>query len=128
MNETEDIMPVIQWLSRNRGKIVISEVGTPWERKLYRSILSSKATKRYAQSGTFVILPASEVTNKKNDIKAQYNFKSNDLHIIALAILGNVKVLVSKDRALHSDFKNIIGGRIYQYKDHARLLTANLCP
>ena len=67
---------------------------------------------------------------------------SDDPHIIALAMVANVKVLVvervyddprrpegrGRDSDLQEDFKNIVGGRVYQTKRHSRLLRKDTCP
>ena len=64
-----------------------------------------------------------EVLTKKRKLK------SNDLHIIALALAGEVKLLVSGDKNLHADFKDIIEkGNIYQNKAHKHLLAEDICP
>lgn len=55
------------------------------------------------------------------------NLRSNDHHVVALAIVGNVNVLVSRDKHLQHDFKNVIGGSIYQKATHQHLLEADLC-
>ena len=59
--------------------------------------------------------------------------KSDDAHIIALAIIAGVKVLVSYtegDKALFNNFKdkNLVGGKIYTKKSHKHLLKTDLCP
>jgi len=52
---------------------------------------------------------------------------SNDQHIIALAIVSNVRLLCSHDQSLHSDFTNRAllnnpRGKVYQNSNHNHLL------
>lgn len=55
------------------------------------------------------------------------NLQSDDPHVVALALAGRVSVLVSKDQALHKDFKDVAGGKVYQRAAHRHLLTPDLC-
>lgn len=53
--------------------------------------------------------------------------RSNDVHIIALARVGHVRLLCSHDQALHSDFTNHLllsgpRGKVYQNRSHTALL------
>ena len=75
-------------------------------------------------------IPPQEVESKENELNRTGAIRSNDPHIIALAIIANVKVLVSNDRRLHEDFKNrnLVGGSVYQTKSHSRLLRKDTCP
>ncbi len=52
---------------------------------------------------------------------------SNDKHIIALARVGNTRLLCSHDKALHADFTNKAlldkpRGKVYQNRGHKKLL------
>ena len=82
------------------------------------------------QSGQLKEIPPQEVEAKENELNRIDTIRSDDPHIIALAIIANVKVLVSNDRTLHEDFKNrnLVGGRVYQTKSHSRLLRKDTCP
>ena len=78
------------------------------------------------------------VQKKENELKGK--IKSDDEHIIALALVTGVKVLVSYadyenrqkgDSDLFDDFrdKNLVGGRVYTKKSHARdMLKKDTCP
>lgn len=55
---------------------------------------------------------------------------SNDLHVIAIARLGRVRLLCSRDKPLHQDFRNkdLLDnprGNIYQDPSHVHLLRAH---
>lgn len=65
---------------------------------------------------------------KKND-EIKDEIKSDDPHIIALALIAGVKVLVSKDNKLIADFKGHVSrGKVYKTKSHRHLLTKDTCP
>ena len=75
-------------------------------------------------------ISAQEVQEKVDELEQSDILRSDDPHIIALAIIAEVKVLVSNDRRLHEDFKNcnLVGGKVYQTKSHSRLLRNDTCP
>ena len=74
------------------------------------------------QSGQLKEIPSQAVEAKEDELNRTDTIRSDDRHIIALAIIANVKVLVSNDRRLHEDFKNrnLVSGRVYQTKSHSR--------
>ena len=58
-----------------------------------------------------------------------YELRSNDTHIIVAALAGKVKLLVSDDQDLGTDFKQLIDkGSIYKNKGHSHLLERYTCP
>ena len=118
----DDMEPVRVWLSQF-GKIVYSVSGSSKEeREQYQSF--PHKFREYSRANKLVRVNPSDV---EEEIKNLPELKSNDQHIVALAKLKNVKVLVSGDKKLHDDFKEIVGGKIYQTKEHKHLLTSDLC-
>ena len=122
----EDMKPVWNWLDRQNGKIAYSNTKKfeeEWEKgggiQLRRELQRRNKLKE---------VPAQDVQQKAAELEGK--IESDDPHIIALAIIANVKVLVSNDRRLHEDFKNrdLVGGRVYQTKSHSRLLRKDMCP
>ena len=122
----EDMKPVWNWLDRQNGKIVYSNTKKfeeEWERgggiQLRRELQRRSKLKE---------IPAQDVQEKAAELEGK--IESDDPHIIALAIIANVKVLISNDRRLHEDFKNrnLVGGSVYQTKSHSRLLRRDTCP
>ena len=87
-----------------------------------------KQLKTWRSKGKIKLADKTKVDKKSNELQGK--IKSNDPHIIALAMVAGVKVLISEDRDLHKDFgnKSLVGGRIYQKKGHESLLRADLCP
>ena len=123
LNQKEDMKPIHKWLEKQNGKLVYSNY-EPIQRELNR--LTNNNLKVYYEAGKALFIPSEEVKKKVEDIK-KYQLKSNDIHILGLAKAANAKVLCTKDKKLHQDFKSIIKGRIYQNKGHQHLLTPDTC-
>ena len=119
--DNEDMKPVREWLRIKNGKIAYSPT------QKFRKELSEAIWKQfveYREKGKLKLINKEIVQSKQKTLP---NLKSDDHHIIALALAANVKLLVSADEDLHEDFKQIVGGKIYQNKTHERLLTRDLC-
>ena len=80
---------------------------------------------RYRETNKLKLIPSDKVGRVMDGLR---NLQSDDPHIIALAQVAGVRLLVSGDINLHSDFKQIIGGSIYQTREHEHLLKRDLCP
>ena len=122
----EDMQPVWNWLENKNGKIAYTNTrkfDEEWERGGVTDLI-----KLLKQAEKLKEIPAPDVQEKENELRGK--IVSDDPHIIALAIVADVTVLVSSDQALHRDFKNrnLVGGKVYQNKKHARLLTKDTCP
>ena len=122
----EDMQPVWNWLENKNGKIAYTNTrkfDEEWERGGVTDLI-----KILKQAEKLKEVPAPDVQQKENELIGK--IASDDPHIIALAIVADVKVLVSSDQTLHQDFKNrnLVGGKVYQNKKHARLLTKDTCP
>ena len=124
----EDMAPVWKWLDNRNGKIVYSNTEKfedEWEKGGM-----SHLRDQMMRAGQLKLV--SEGVEEKAD-ELEGEIASNDEHIIALALIAGVKVLVSYpegDRDLFTDFKNreLVGGKIYTRKAHARMLTKDTCP
>ena len=116
-----DMQPVRDWFSRG-GKMAYSPTHK-FESELTKKMRSRIA--RYKMSGKVKLVDKRTVQDMQNNLP---NLKSDDPHIIALAIVAKVKLLVSGDKDLHDDFKKFIKGKVYQNQDHEKLLTPDLCP
>lgn len=82
---------------------------------------------RYDQSGKACAYNSSKIKTLARVLRKEKTCKSNDEHIISLAIVSGARLLCTKDKDLHSDFKNkkLIDkprGRIYQHTGHNRTL------
>ena len=121
--DNADMQPVRKWLD-GRGKIAYSPT-QKFESELTKQMRSQFDL--YRDVGKMKLVNESTVQGVQNNLT---NLKSDDPHIIALAIVAKVKLLVSGDKDLHDDFKDhpSIKGKVYQNQDHEKLLTPDLCP
>lgn len=130
----EDLEPVRKWLYNRNGKIAYSNTEKfrrEWEkggmRRLRDELMRAGKLKLVSQG----------VKEKENELKGK--LKSDDEHIIALAMVAGIKVLVSYyeldnrrrgDKAIFKDFTNsaLVGGKLYLREEHKHLLTQDTCP
>ncbi|SMN12031.1 hypothetical protein SPBRAN_234 [uncultured Candidatus Thioglobus sp.] len=122
VNKHEDMCPARKWVEAE-GKIAYSPT-EKFAKELHTGRMKDTFAE-YRRSGKLKKIDKEEVEQKEKDLTG---LKSDDPHIIALAIVGKVKLLVSADEDLHTDFKNIVGGKVYQNAQHKRLLKADTCP
>lgn len=70
-------------------------------------------------------IPVEAVEQKKEKLLGLH---SDDPYIIALAQVSMVRLLVSRDKKLYADFKEIAKGNICENKNHKHLLRQDTCP
>lgn len=124
----EDMAPVWKWLDNRNGKIVYANTKKfedEWEKGGM-----SHLRDQMMRAGQLKLV-SEGVEEKADELKG--TITSNDEHIIALALIADVKVLISYregDRDLFTDFKNrdLVRGKVYTRKSHARMLTKDTCP
>ncbi len=124
-NKTIAMQPVHKWLEKKNGKLVYSN------HELFQKELTQNqrtVLEKYYQSGKARLVPKKQVEQIITDLKENNTFKSNDIHILGLAKANRVKVLCTKDKDLHYDFKHILAGSVYQNTKHQHLLTKDTCP
>lgn len=127
--DDEDMEPVWTWLEKKGGKIAYADtekLEDEWDNGGMQNLRN-----RLRQRGKLKVVSSEDVQEKADELKGE--IASNDEHIIALALIARVKVLVSYregDRDLFADFKNreLVGGKVYTRKTHARMLTKDTCP
>ena len=122
----EDMKPVWHWLENKNGKIVYSDTDKfrrEWERGGGHNLM-----RELQRRDKLRLVKIQDVQGKEDELRGK--IASDDPHIIALAIVADVKLLISSDQTLHQDFKNrnLVGGKVYQNKRHARLLKKDTCP
>ena len=120
----EDMKPVWQWLENKRGKITYANT-KKFEEEWYRGGMDP-IRDQLMRSGQLKLVSQDiqEKESELNDI-----IRSDDPHIIALAVIGDVKILISDDRRLIQDFKEHISqGKVYRTKSHKHLLRKDICP
>ena len=112
-----DMEPVRRWM-KTRGKIVYSPT-EKLKQELDRHEKMRLQFDQFRENGNLKQYPAHEVEMAKTKLP---QLQSDDPDIIALACLAGVKLLVSGDTDLHADFKSIVGGSVYQTRNHSDLL------
>lgn len=127
--DNEDMEPVWTWLEKRDGKIAYAsteKLEEEWNNGGMQNLRN-----QLRQAGKLKVVSSEGVQEKADELKGE--IASNDEHIIALALIARVKVLVSYregDKDLFTDFKNreLVGGKVYTRKTHARMLTKDTCP
>ncbi len=114
------------WLNSKPGRLVIggSKLQDELNNESYRTwILEPK--RRGELRGKLRKYNDEEVKQKTQELLEQNSCQSDDEHIIALAQISNARLLYSKDKTLHKDFKNIKllhdpGGKIFPRGNNRR--------
>jgi predicted nuclease of predicted toxin-antitoxin system len=80
------------------------------------------------QAGRARVIPSANVDEETEMVSRLGLCVSNDAHVIALARVADVRLLCSKDQALHRDFTNkkLLDrprAKVYQSRTHKRLLS-----
>ena len=132
--KNKELDPVRKWLNNQKGRIVYSnseKYKKEWERGGMVNWV-----KEGIRAGQYRLI-SEGVEEKEKELKGK--IQSDDEHIIALALIANIKVLISYseynkkqsgDSALIRDFKDkkLVGGKVYTRKEHKHLLKSGLCP
>ena len=126
--DDEDMVPVWKWLDNRNGKIVYANTEKfeeEWEKGGMNHLRD-----QMIRAGQLKLV-SEGVQEKAGELKDE--IKSDDAHIIALALIARVTVLISYregDSDLFTDFKSheLVGGKVYTRKSHTHLLTKDTCP
>lgn len=120
----EDMKPVWKWLENKRGKIIYANT-KKFEEEWYRGGMDL-IRDQLMRSGQLKLV-SQDIQEKESELNDL--IRSDDPHIIALAVVGDVKILISDDRRLIQDFKEHVSqGKVYKTKGHKHLLTKDTCP
>lgn len=124
----EDMEPVWNWLENKSGKLVYANI-TKFEEEWEKGGMSH-IRDQLMRAGQLKLV-SEGVQEKANELKDR--IRSDDEHIIALALIADVKILISYregDRDLFTDFKSrdLVQGKVYTRKAHGRMLTKDTCP
>ena len=126
----KDMQPVHDWLNRRGGSLVYSNSDK------FSKEISGRARRRldeYLQSGKAKLIHRSKVEEKSEKLNRRL-MKSDDSHIVALALAADVRLLCTGDTDLMDDFTNykIMGtgnkGKIYSSAKNKDLLNRDTCP
>lgn len=112
------------WINSGPGHLIVGG-------KLLRELSDNQNFTEWLKQALFAgraSKPDDEVVyNKTNELDKAGLCQSDDAHVIALAQVSNARLLYSKDKDLHRDFKNkqLIDnprGKVYSAPGHERLL------
>ncbi len=127
LQNDDDFEPVKSALYKNKNKMVYGG-------KLREEYLKNKRLKRLLitldRSGIAKIIGKESITSEIDKLDYGKLCISNDLHIIALAIVSGARLLCTSDNDLHTDFNNHRllknpRGKIYQNRNHVGILEEN---
>jgi len=121
---SSDHVPLYRAIASNKaavvygGKLRIEYLRLNWFRRILRGL---------DQRGAARLCKDAPVDQEARRLRRQAALRSNDEHILALAIVSTARVLCSDDNALCEDFKdrNILPpprGKIYRRASHDALL------
>lgn len=118
---------VRQALFLSKSPVVKIVYGGLLREELLRVEEVRRALIRLDQKGQVRQVPDSEVAEEEIIVQSLALCVSNDTHIIALARVAGVRLLCSRDQALHTDFTNagLINsprGKVYQSASHKHLI------
>lgn len=94
----------LSWIGSRHGILAVSSSGQYFE-ELRKNRPIMDLIRRYDQGGQLRKISADQLSVTDDQI-AQKNLRSNDSHILSLALASDAKVLCSKDDDLRKDFKN----------------------
>ena len=118
---------IVAWLFGPKGNPKLCTGGL-LTRELDRIGAVQRILEELSRAGRLRTIPTAEIQKRERQIKSARLHRSNDVHVLALAIASGARTLATFDGALSADFKNprIIKnprGRIYQRPDeHGHLL------
>ena len=119
-----DFVPVVEWLTRKGGCLVY---GGKLAIELGRITEVRRFVLELLRAGRARLIDSSELEIEEMNLRQARLCQSNDLHIVALALVSGARTLCSSDKILHKDFKNpkLISnprGAVYQTAGHRSLL------
>ncbi len=93
------------WVERRHGILVYALTDT-YKRELQKSNDVMELMRRYRQGGHAKLIEHDVLLKAKERLLGNEFIRSNDLHVLALALAGNVLVLCSRDKKLGEDFRD----------------------
>ena len=119
--------PVVNWV-KSKGKIVYARTDS-LQKELHETRDFKRIFEELYRSGRVDLHDKKAVAKKEQALIGDGRVKSNDHHVLALAIVSNTKLLVSNDRKLNEDFERIIEGNVYSKNNpNVSVLEKHRCP
>ncbi|MBF0474986.1 MAG: PIN domain-containing protein [Deltaproteobacteria bacterium] len=118
-----DFKPIYDAISKKRARLVYGGQLTKEYEKLH---IFWEYLDELDRAGKTRQVPDEEVDSKTQELNTAGRCMSNDAHIIALALIGKVRLLCSSDEDLEKDFTNreLLNprGKVFKYKRHSKLI------
>ena len=95
------------WIERGHGRIVYSGAGGAYARELNKHCEAFQLIQAYDERGRAEDIDAEHISAALSQIPGPPVRKSNDAHILALAVASRATVLFSCDNPLREDFAHI---------------------
>lgn len=93
------------WLMRRRGKIVVG--GSNFREEFYGKIEGDyRWLQELKRANAIVEICDKDVDRVESSLRNNGHVKSDDWHVLALAIVGKARLLFTNDTNLQEDFKN----------------------
>jgi rRNA-processing protein FCF1 len=124
---TNDGKPILKWLLTGKGGLI---VGGLLKDELDRGGLRATLAE-LNRAGKLHTLDDSKLSEVSGRLKKDGRCRSNDPHVIAVAIVSGCRLIFTKDKKLHKDVKNrkILNptASIYKSRKHHHLLEPCNC-
>lgn len=119
----QDARPVLRWLTSKRGALAL---GGKLTDELYRTPFR-RLLVEFTRSGVAKTYRNQHLSEMEDQVGKSKPCISDDLHIIALALVSGARILYSRDEKLHVDFRspaviNNPRGHVYSSVNHTHLL------
>ena len=123
LSDKVDMKPVKTWHRKHGNKFVYSPTKVMSD-ELRRTKKMHRNFKHWIRYGKVKQIDKQKVEKRMCQLEKRTVelLKSNDIDIIALALVSKVKLLVSGDKKLKEDFSHIVGGNTYEKKEEEYLL------
>jgi len=119
-----NLKPVRAWLARKPANRIAYSQTDRFEREWKHFPGRAELWRR----NKLMFVDPNKVSSQQEELEKNPKLQSNDTHVLALAQVAGVKLLVtSGDKALQTDFKNIVHGKVYKDAKHEHLLRAVIC-
>lgn len=125
---SDDAKPVIDSIVKRKLTLVIGGKNTS---ELSKNSSVGRWLRGLLRANVARRIPDSDIDREERILRAQGQYKSNDVHVLALARASGARLLFSHDKSLAQDFKNREclepSGAVYKKRSHVRLLQSAVC-
>lgn len=125
----DDFAPLWKWIEEKDGKLVFG-LGGKFGKELGALPHAKRRVRELSRAGRAIQISGEKLASEERAIEKLTICKSNDAHVLALALASGTRVLCTDDQDLETDFKNpdIVSsprGKIYKNASHRHLLKHN---